>query len=238
MYGAYSDGTAYVVLSLYNPHGRDALEVFINEFPQYPVFHAGFNFEREVSLNGFKGKQYRLTSNGVKGIVQFFLTSNHAYIFEVVGEDLSKPAVKRFLASLTLDGKTKGKALAGIAQSRDVLEGILSPASSSGNTANPSTVEDKPYAPKEVARKAVVVTKPEPQYTEEARKNQIAGTVVLRGVFSATGQLMRIRAVSGLEHGLTEVAIAAAKQIKFLPAIKDGKFVSQYIQIEYNFNLY
>ncbi|MDT5059855.1 MAG: hypothetical protein QOH63_562, partial [Acidobacteriota bacterium] len=45
-------------------------------------------------------------------------------------------------------------------------------------------------------------------------------------------------AVSGLPNGLTERAIAAARQIRFTPAMKDGHAVSQYIQIEYNFNLY
>jgi hypothetical protein len=37
---------------------------------------------------------------------------------------------------------------------------------------------------------------------------------------------------------LTEKAISAARMIKFMPAMKDGRAVSQYIQIEYNFNLY
>ena len=36
----------------------------------------------------------------------------------------------------------------------------------------------------DVTTKARVLSKPEPQYTEEARKNQITGTVVLRAVFS------------------------------------------------------
>jgi hypothetical protein len=44
--------------------------------------------------------------------------------------------------------------------------------------------------------------------------------------------------VSGLPYGLTEKAIAAARQIRFQPAMKDGRAVSQFIQIEYNFNLY
>jgi len=83
-----------------------------------------------------------------------------------------------------------------------------------------------------------VLSKPEPQYTEEARKNQITGTVVLRAVFTSSGQVTNIRSVSGLPFGLTERAIAAARQIKFSPAMKDGHPVSMYIQLEYNFNLY
>ncbi len=97
---------------------------------------------------------------------------------------------------------------------------------------------NKIFPGKDVSSKARVLSKPEPQYTEEARKNQITGTVVLRAVFTSGGQVSNIRAVSGLPYGLTERAIAAARQIKFSPATKDGHPVSMYIQLEYNFNLY
>lgn len=94
------------------------------------------------------------------------------------------------------------------------------------------------FSGREVSSKARVLSKPEPQYTEDARKNQITGTVVLRAVFTSGGQVTGIRAVSGLPYGLTERAIAAARQIRFTPATKDGRPVSMYIQLEYNFNLY
>jgi TonB family protein len=239
MYAAYDDGTGYVILSLDNPDRKEALEVFINEFPQYRVFHAGFEFEHEVTLNGLKGKQYRLSTGSISGIVQFYLTNKNAYIFVVVSEDLSKPSVKKFLTSLTLDGKTKGKDISGLSQSEEIKTPTAPLASASSDTAaSQNSGENKIYNPKEVTRKAVIVTSPEPHYTEEARQNQIAGTVVLRGVFSSTGKLTNIRTMSGLQDGLTQRAIEAAKQIKFLPATKDGKYVSQYIQIEYNFSLY
>src|ERR671939_458012 len=35
-----------------------------------------------------------------------------------------------------------------------------------------------------------------------------------------------------------EAAVAAARSIKFIPAQKDGRAVSQYVTIEYNFNIY
>jgi TonB family protein len=89
-----------------------------------------------------------------------------------------------------------------------------------------------------VAQRARVLSKPEPQYTEEARRNQITGTVVLRVVFSKSGEVTNIRAVSSLPYGLTERAIAAARQIRFLPATKDDHPVSVHMQLEYNFNLY
>ena len=96
----------------------------------------------------------------------------------------------------------------------------------------------KIFTGKDVTTKARLISKPEPQYTEDARKNQITGTVVLKVVFASSGQVTNIRTVSGLPNGLTERAIAAARQIKFVPATKDGHQVSMWMQLEYNFNLY
>jgi TonB family protein len=239
MYAAYNDGTACVILSLDNPERKEALEVFINEFQKYPVSHAGFEFDREVALKGIKGKQYRIALSNVSGVMQFYLTGRHVYIFGVVSEDLNKPSVKKFLGSITLSGKPGGTEIPGLSQAEDSNKATsgLAPASQ-GTAPSQNTGEDKVYAPKEVTRKAIVVTRPEPQYTEEARRNQISGTIVLRAVFSASGLVTNIRAVSGLPYDLTASAVGAAKKIKFLPAIKDGKYVRQYIQIEYNFNLY
>jgi TonB family protein len=94
------------------------------------------------------------------------------------------------------------------------------------------------FTGKEVTSKARLISKPEPQYTEDARKNQVTGTVVLKVVFASSGQVTNIRTVSGLPYGLTERAIAAARLIKFVPATKDGHQVSMWMQLEYNFNLY
>ena len=107
-----------------------------------------------------------------------------------------------------------------------------------GGTGTGIDYANKVFKPSEVSSKARIISRPEPQYTEDARKNQVSGTVVLRAVFSSNGSVTNIRTVSGLPHGLTERAMAAARQIRFTPATKDGRPVSQYIQIEYNFNLY
>ena len=90
----------------------------------------------------------------------------------------------------------------------------------------------------QVEQRARLLFKPEPQYTEEARRNQITGTVMLRVVFSSSGEVVQIRAVRTLPFGLTERAIEAARQIKFVPAMKGGYPVSVHMQLEYNFNLY
>jgi TonB family protein len=95
-----------------------------------------------------------------------------------------------------------------------------------------------PFKNSEVTRKAVITVKPEPGFTEEARKNNVTGVVRLRAILSAGGSVQGISVVKGLPDGLTERAISAAKQIRFTPAEKDGRTVSQYVTLEYNFNIY
>lgn len=90
----------------------------------------------------------------------------------------------------------------------------------------------------QVSQRPRVLAKPEAGYTEEARKSAITGTVVLRAIFSDSGEVTGIRAVKSLPDGLTEKAIAAARKIRFVPAVKDGHPVSVYMQLEYVFNLY
>jgi periplasmic protein TonB len=97
---------------------------------------------------------------------------------------------------------------------------------------------NKPFRQNEVTRKAVITFKPEPGFTEEARKNNVTGVVRLRAILSASGGVTSITPIKTLPDGLTEKAIAAARQIRFTPAEKDGHAVSQYIVLEYNFNIY
>lgn len=94
------------------------------------------------------------------------------------------------------------------------------------------------YSSKQVTTKFQIIEKPEPSYTEPARAEQVEGRVVLRGVVGADGTVQHVLVVQSLTHGLTEASIAAARKIKFSPAILDGKPVPVFIQLEYNFDLF
>jgi TonB family protein len=80
--------------------------------------------------------------------------------------------------------------------------------------------------------------KPEPHYTSAARENIVTGTVRLRMILSADGTVRNIEPLTFLPDGLTEQAVEAARNIEFTPASKDGRAVSQYATVEYNFNIY
>lgn len=102
----------------------------------------------------------------------------------------------------------------------------------------PAVDYGRPFPANEVSQRARIISKPEPGFTEEARRESVTGLVRLRAVFSSTGEVTNITVVKGLPSGLTEKAIAAARQIRFQPALKDGRRVSQWVTLEYNFNIY
>jgi TonB family protein len=218
--GAYSHGTAYVI-EIYDV--KQSLDEFLAE-------SRPSNYKREVTVSGIRGKEYTHEDDVIKTVTQYFVVSSLLYRFGAHSSRLGNPDVDipKFLESINFDEANAG---------RPILNGPgVQPLLDS------TTVTDggaaRIFTGKEVTNKARVVMKPEPAYTEDARRNEITGTVVLRAVFSSGGDVTNIRVVSGLPHGLTENAIYAARQLRFIPAIKDGHFVSMYIQLEYNFNLY
>jgi TonB family protein len=110
-----------------------------------------------------------------------------------------------------------------------IKERLTQPADSATNQTGAEP--EKVYSGREVTKRARVKSKPEP----ESGRTGIYGVVVLRAVLSSSGKVTNIRVMSGLPGGLTEAAIKAAQEIKFEPAIKDGHYVSTYVQLEYNF---
>ena len=62
--------------------------------------------------------------------------------------------------------------------------------------------------------------------------------VMLKIVLLASGQVGSITPIKGLPHGLTEQAIAAARQIRFEPKKINGVPVSTTVTFQYGFNIY
>ena len=83
----------------------------------------------------------------------------------------------------------------------------------------------------------VVLSKIEPEYSEEARKAKYQGTVVLMIVVDSHGMPRDIRVVKPLGLGLDEKAIAAVQKWRFRPAMKDGHPVNVEATVEVNFRL-
>lgn len=86
-------------------------------------------------------------------------------------------------------------------------------------------------------RGAEIVYRPEPYYTEAARRNQTEGSVTLRVTLGADGTVTDVETITGLPDGLTEQARRAAKQIRFNPATRDGSPIDEVRTITYSFDL-
>ena len=79
-------------------------------------------------------------------------------------------------------------------------------------------------APEPVDFQAVeIFSKPTPVYTEEARHLGIQGEVALSVIFEANGAIKVLGVVKSLGHGLDQAAQQAAAQIRFKPALRNGK---------------
>lgn len=68
-----------------------------------------------------------------------------------------------------------------------------------------------------------ILSKPRPEYTEEARQLRLEGEVLIRVLFRATGEVRIIEIVRSLGHGLDQNAIRAAQQIRFKPASRQNQ---------------
>jgi TonB family protein len=84
--------------------------------------------------------------------------------------------------------------------------------------------------------RARILHKPHPDFTEEARNNNVRGRVRIRAVLAADGTVRHVLVLEGLPHGMTEECVNAARAIRFTPAVKNGRPVSQFVVLEYNFN--
>ena len=83
----------------------------------------------------------------------------------------------------------------------------------------------------------VPIFKPEPEYSEEARKAKFQGAVLLAIVILPDGSTSNIRVIRPLGLGLDEKAIEAVTKWRFRPSLKDGKPVAVSANVEVNFRL-
>jgi TonB family protein len=74
-------------------------------------------------------------------------------------------------------------------------------------------------------------------YTEEARRRNLEGDVVLEIVVRRDGSVSDVRLLNGLPSGLNERAIAAVRQWRFAPATRLGQPVDVVVEVSVEFKL-
>ena len=217
----YLDATAELLWEGLLKSAREQLDDKARRF-------ARMTYVRELPPEGLPGREYTLTVGDVTGTAEFFVAREHIYVMLAMGKPGGDWVREKFFASFRAPSDSP---VPPTVASGGVGPGVR------GGSPDP-TDYNRIFTGREVTQKARVLEKPEPTYTESARKFGIEGTVVLRAVFSKNGEVTNLHVVRKLPHGLTEKAIAAARAIRFTTATKDGQPVSMWMELQYNFNLY
>lgn len=107
-----------------------------------------------------------------------------------------------------------------------------------GRNVAPPPPRPTPREPEGPTTAIQILSKPRATYTDAARTNNVQGKVLVRVTFLANGQIGSVAAVKGLPYGLTERALAAARQIQFKPAMRNGQPYPVTKSIQYSFTIY
>jgi TonB family protein len=83
----------------------------------------------------------------------------------------------------------------------------------------------------------VLLSQVQASYTDLAREARLEGTVKLQATVLQDGTLNDIQVVQGLGMGLDEAAVAAVRQWRFRPAMRNGEPVATRLGFEVNFRL-
>jgi periplasmic protein TonB len=107
-----------------------------------------------------------------------------------------------------------------------------------GDGSGNGTGDDRgPYT--NVVAPVTCIYRPQPGYTEEARKAKLQGRLLLQVLVGADGRTGRVRVLQGLGMGLDESAVAAVRSWKFSPARDAAKrAVPSWVTVETRFQLF
>ena len=93
------------------------------------------------------------------------------------------------------------------------------------------------YAPGNGVSVPQAVKRVRPEYPDTAKNTGRQGTVLVNCIVLPDGTVGEARVTRSLDPILDKAAVAAAKQFRFSPGMKDGKPVSVRVPIEFTFTL-
>lgn len=181
-------------------------------------------------------------SGDTQGAVKAFAEAIKRYVklydspAPFLGKDISKEEVERNLARRAAQLRRAPETIERFVQLGGVRPGFereqLEALAAHARLLNETEPERRIFSPAELDRKARILDKPAPDFTEAS------GLVRLRAVLAGDGTVKHVYVQKSKSHAMAEAGVAAARRIKFEPAVKDGKPVSQFIVLEYRFNTY
>jgi TonB family protein len=190
-------------------------------------------FVNGEAIEGLRRDDFTVTEDGRRQMIEVFepqkLGSGSLPSYYILGY---------YSSNLTRDGQYRKVLVMRNGDSASNLEfksGYYAELSSRVNP--PATAQVRPANNASGTRPPIPINRPQPQYSEEARKAKWGGTVLLDVDIDATGKVVSVTVAKPLGRGLDEKAIQAATKWTFMPALKDGKPVSAQVQLQMNFSL-
>ena len=185
------------------------------------------------------------------------------YVFQTTSPMPTNPAIERFFSSIKLNGKSlsettvssdakKTDAKANLTtenqstttKNSDVTGNVSKSGQGSGigtgdgrGITNPTSTST-PTTNTNINQAVKITLTIKALYTDLARFYNIQGTIPMRVIFNANGTIGSVTPVTKLPFGLTAQAIAAAKQIRFEPAIKNSVPYTVIKLVVYSFTIY
>jgi TonB family protein len=148
-------------------------------------------------------------------------------------------------AAVSADGRTLTLTEHGVDEDGQNVDAVLRFVRGSAGGIGPGTGSGNGSPPPDVVRPGNGVTLPRivrqvrPQYTAEAMRAKIQGTVMVECVVNTDGTVSHVRLIRSLDatYGLDQEAIKAAKQWVFAPGTRNGEPVPVMVSIELTFTL-
>jgi hypothetical protein len=220
--------------ALISVESYDAPKSALNALYDSDVYKKEDIGKSELSIDKIKIKQIVKTTSKYYLVRRYFVVGPAVYVLTAAAKTGETEEIKRFLNSAhfgtdvaSLANATRLSKLAFTDTTVD-LDLNLPP---SGKLPNQPIDSNDPNA-------LVILNKPKPIYTDEARTNNVQGTIYLNLTFADDGFISHIVVKSALPRGLLRQSLLAAMRIKYLSAHKGGIPVSVDQLMQYGFGIY
>jgi len=189
---------------------------------------------KDEFVNGFQFKSYVEKMPEFIWETQYFLIKKRLYVLQAVSRAENNQITRNFFESVRLINQKQ--AAAPNASKNAKPDSVTSLPEIVENI--PERLDDSQPLQDKPDRSVIILYRPRARFSPEARRIGLSGNVKLKALFSSSGKITKVEILSSPGRELSEAAIKAAEEIQFLPAEKDGKLVSTYKTIEYNFSTY
>ena len=183
------------------------------------------------TINGFEFKQFAGNAGNYFTKTQYFKIKNRLYVIKGMAKIAAHPIVEGFFNSVKLieDKKVVSPNIPADAASFSLPDIVEQETVKVGDDA--AAIEAK-----QADRQVIVLYSPRPKYPR-GQSGGGEGKIRLKVLYSASGTVTKVEILDSPSRALTDAAVGAAKRAVFLPAEKDGKFVSVYQTREYTFEV-